>query len=211
MRATALFSALAFGLASCGMIGSGGSGSGSGPLSSVSRASGPVCGSAEIIGRAVQRIDGPGKCGIRRPVLVMSVNGVALSPGATVNCDTARALNTWVARSAKPEVARAGERLASMRVAASYSCRTRNNRPGARLSEHGRGNAIDISALAFQGGDGVTISGDWRDPKFGPMLQAMHRGACGTFGTTLGPGSDGHHENHLHYDVARHSNGSYCR
>jgi hypothetical protein len=39
----------------------------------------------------------------------------------------------------------------------------------------------------------------------------MHRAACGTFGTTLGPGSDGMHEDHFHYDTARHRNGAYCR
>jgi hypothetical protein len=27
----------------------------------------------------------------------------------------------------------------------------------------------------------------------------------------LGPGSDGFHEDHLHYDVARHGGGAYCR
>jgi hypothetical protein len=209
VRATLVFSALAFGLASCGIVGSGGSGSG-GSMSG-GGASGPICGSGEIIGQPVPRVDGPGQCGIRRPVLIRSVNGVALTPGATVTCDTARALSAWVGSSAKPEVARAGERLASMSVAASYSCRTRNSRAGARMSEHGRGNAIDISALTFRDGGRASIAGDWNDPEFGPMLQAMHRGACGTFGTTLGPGSDGHHQDHVHYDVARHSNGSYCR
>jgi hypothetical protein len=39
----------------------------------------------------------------------------------------------------------------------------------------------------------------------------MHRAACGRFGTTLGPGSDGMHEDHLHFDTARHANGPYCR
>jgi len=209
MRAAALFAALAFGLGSCGIVGSGGSGSG-GSFSSGGK-SGPICGSREIIGKPVPRVDGPGACGIRRPVQISSVGGVALTPAATVTCETAQALNRWVANSVKPEVARAGETLASMRVAASYACRPRNSRAGARLSEHAKGNAIDISALTFRSGESVTIARDWRDTEFGPMLQAIHRGACGTFGTTLGPGSDGHHEDHLHYDVARHSNGPYCR
>lgn len=202
MRPTAILSAIVLAAASCGILGSGGSGGGK---------SGPICGSDEIIGRTISTVDGPGACGIRRPVLVQSVSGVALTPGATVTCDAAKALSRWVRDSAKPQVARTGERLASMSVAASYSCRPRNSRAGARMSEHGRGNAIDISALTFRDGHSITIAGDWSDPKFGPLLREMHGEACGTFGTTLGPGSDGHHEDHVHYDVARHSNGSYCR
>ena len=209
MRAAAVFAAPAFRLGSCGIVGSGGSGSGG--SSSSGRKCGPICGSGEIIGKPVPRVDGPGACGIRRPVQISSVGGVALTPAATVTCETAHALNRWVATAAKPEVARAGETLASMRVAASYACRTRKSRAGGRLSEHAKGNAIDISALTFRSGESVTVASDWRDTEFGPMLQAIHRGACGTFGTTLGPGSDGHHEDHLHYDVARHSNGPYCR
>ena len=209
MRAAGLFAALAFGLGSCGIPGSGGSGSG-GSFSS-GGGSGPICGSGEIIGQPAPRVDGPGQCGIRRPVQISSVGGVALTPAATVTCETAQALNRWVAISAKLEVARAGETLTSMRVAASYACRSRNSRRGARLSEHARGNAIDISAMTFRSGASVSVAEDWRDTEFGPILQAIHRGACGTFGTTLGPGSDGHHEDHLHFDVARHSNGPYCR
>ena len=41
-------------------------------------------------------------------------------------------------------------------------------------------------------------------------MRAAHRAACGIFGTTLGPGSDGYHEDHLHFDTV--SRGSpYCR
>ena len=42
-------------------------------------------------------------------------------------------------------------------------------------------------------------------------LRPAHKAACGVFGTTLGPGSDGYHEDHMHFDTAAHRNGSYCR
>jgi hypothetical protein len=45
----------------------------------------------------------------------------------------------------------------------------------------------------------------------GKVLRTAHKAACGTFGTTLGPGSDGYHENHLHFDTARYRSGTYCR
>ena len=50
-----------------------------------------------------------------------------------------------------------------------------------------------------------------RDPAQGPLLKQMHKGACGTFGTVLGPNSDRYHRDHFHLDTARHRNGPYCR
>ena len=42
-------------------------------------------------------------------------------------------------------------------------------------------------------------------------IRKAQKAACGIFGTTLGPGSDGYHEDHLHFDTASYRNGSYCR
>ena len=94
--------------------------------------------------------------------------------------------------------------VVQFRVAASYACRGRNNVKGARVSEHGRGNAIDIAALVFKDGSVKTVLTDYQS------LKQVHRAACGIFGTTLGPGSDGYHENHIHLDVARYRSGTYC-
>ena len=46
---------------------------------------------------------------------------------------------------------------------------------------------------------------------FDKTMRKAHKGACGIFGTTLGPGSDGYHEDHLHFDTAAHRSGAYCR
>ena len=43
------------------------------------------------------------------------------------------------------------------------------------------------------------------------VLRRLHEAGCGPFGTTLGPGSDGLHEDHLHYDIDRHGGSPYCR
>jgi hypothetical protein len=45
----------------------------------------------------------------------------------------------------------------------------------------------------------------------GKAIRKAHKGACGIFGTTLGPGSDGYHENHLHLDTAKYRGGPYCK
>lgn len=172
---------------------------------------GPVCGDPSILGTEITRIKGPGRCGIEEPVRVYAVAGVALNPGARMKCETAAALKTWINDGARPAARKAGAEIKSLRVAADYACRGRNNKRGARLSEHGKGNAIDISAVGFTNGEVATILSDWRKGPYSKPLKAMHKAACGPFGTTLGPGSDGYHEDHLHFDIADHRNGPYCR
>ncbi len=150
-------------------------------------------------------------CGIAEPVRLRAVDGITLSTPATINCNTARALQTWVQRSVVPSVGRTGGGVSSLRVVASYACRTRNNQPGARVSEHGRGNAIDIAGIGLANGTELTVLTGWRDRRQGQILRAMHSGACGPFGTVLGPNADRFHQDHFHFDVAAHRSGSYCR
>ncbi|MEL7116020.1 MAG: extensin family protein [Pseudomonadota bacterium] len=173
---------------------------------------GAICGDPAIRGEVIDPIPGriPG-CGVPDAVRVYEVAGVALSTPASVNCRTASALNTWVRDAVIPTVGRRGGGVASLRVAAHYACRTRNHQPGAKISEHGKGNAIDISAINLADGSALTVEGGWRDVDQGPILKRLHRQACGPFGTVLGPESDRFHQNHFHLDVARHRGGPYCR
>jgi hypothetical protein len=60
-------------------------------------------------------------------------------------------------------------------------------------------------------GSRVTVLSGWNDPEDGRLLRRLHRGACGPFGTVLGPNSDRFHQDHFHFDVARHRGGPYCR
>lgn len=151
-----------------------------------------------------------GACGIARPVAVSRVAGVDLSRPALLSCPAARALDKWVRKGALP--ASEGRGLTRMTVAAHYACRTRNSRPGARLSEHAKGNAIDISAFSFRDGTRVTVLEGWNGPRRDRrMLRQMHRSACGPFGTVLGPESDRFHRDHFHFDVADYRSGPYCR
>ncbi len=170
---------------------------------------GSVCGVNGIKGTTLAPITSRVRgCGIKDPVSVTSVDGVRLSVAATLDCDTARALNTWVRGGLKPAFGRS--EVVELQVAAHYACRTRNNVKGAPISEHGRGKAIDISAIVLENGTSVSVLDDWRDPAGKPMLKA-YRAACGTFGTTLGPDSDRYHRNHMHFDTASQKNGPYCR
>ncbi len=172
---------------------------------------GSVCGDKSIRGQTLSPI--PGKlrgCGIANPVRVTAVDGVRLSQPATINCNTAKALKKWVKGTVKPAVGRLGGGVATLRVVASYSCRTRNNQPGARLSEHAKGNAIDIAAFILADGTRITVLDGWNG-KDSRLLRRLHKSACGPFRTVLGPNADRHHRDHFHFDVADYRSGSYCR
>lgn len=176
------------------------------------RLRGAVCGTTAIQGEPVGPV--PGKlagCGVADAVRVHEVSGVRLSPPAVITCDTARALNTWVQKGLKPAFRRRGP-VVEMRVAAHYACRTRNNRPGARISEHGRGKAIDLSAFVMKDGEVVTVLNGWKKGTTYRPLSRAHRAACGPFGTVLGPEADRYHRDHFHFDTARHRGGRpFCQ
>ena len=173
---------------------------------------GTVCGVPGLVGERLSPITGRlTGCGIQQPVRLRAVDGVALSTPATINCDTAEALQTWLRAGVVPAVGRRGGGVEGLRVVASYACRTRNSQAGARLSEHATGNAIDIAGIQLASGDEISVLDGWRDRTEGPMLEQMHRAACGPFGTVLGPESDRFHQDHFHFDVASYRSGPYCR
>lgn len=179
-----------------------------GVMSPEASMSGAVCGDPSIKGTSLPPIGGAHKgCGIDLPVRVTEVAGVRLSPAATLNCDATRTLKTWITKSLKP--AFRGQAVTDLRIYASYACRGRNNVKGARISEHAKGNAIDIGEITTAKRGTLTVLKDFKTSR-GAALRKAYKGACGIFGTTLGPGSDGYHENHMHLDIAHYRGGAYC-
>ncbi|NIZ14850.1 extensin family protein, partial [Phaeobacter sp. HF9A] len=175
------------------------------------RRRGSVCGDLDIQGEEAGDIAGTLQgCGARDAVRVRSVSGVALSTPALMTCDTAKALNSWVSRDVEKAFGRAN-RVVRLRVAAHYSCRTRNNRPGAKISEHGRGRAIDISGFTLADGTLITVLKGWQSKSTRGPLRRLWKSACGPFRTVLGPEADSYHRDHFHLDTARHRSGRYCR
>ena len=182
-----------------------------GKARAAARAKGAVCGDVDIQGVKIGRV--PGKiagCGVDSAVRVSSVSGVGLSTHAVMDCTTAKALKSWIDRGMKPAM-RDGGGVSQIRVVAHYACRTRNNQPGAKISEHGRGRAIDIAGFTLRSGEKVTVLTDWGRSKFSRPLKQMHRAACGPFGTVLGPDANRFHLDHFHFDTARYRSGTYCR
>ena len=165
---------------------------------------GAVCGVSTIKGEPMAPIPSKvGGCGVEEPVRITSIAGVRLSQAATVDCSIAKSLNSWVNDVAQPAF---NGNLVEMRVAAHYICRGRNNIKGAKISEHGKGRAIDISAFVLADGKVLTV-----EQNYNKLLRKIYKAGCGYFKTTLGPGSDGYHEDHFHFDTSARKGGAYCR
>jgi len=172
---------------------------------------GSVCGIPDIKGVVLSPVRGRGACGIAQPVRLSSVSGVGLTMQPTIDCPTARALNTWVQDGLKPAVGAVGGGVKALHIVGSYACRNRNNAKTGRLSEHAKGRAIDIRTIALNDGSQITVLNGWRNPQQGPILKRAHAAACGPFGTVLGPNANKFHQDHFHFDTARYRSGSYCR
>jgi hypothetical protein len=176
------------------------------------RERGAVCGDWTIIGEYREPLTGEYRgCGIAEPVRIRSVSDVLLSQLALMDCGTAVTLKTWLENIAKPAFADEGGGLKGLRLSGHYACKTQNNQRGGRISEHARGRAIDISSFILMDGTVITVHDGWTNEKTYGVMRELHAGACGLFGTVLGPDADRYHKGHFHFDTARHRSGPYCR
>ena len=155
------------------------------------------------------QITGADGCGIDDPVKLSAVITkdkvrVAITPPATMRCTTAEAIVQWVREDVVPIAATLGAPLGGIANYASYECRGRNRIVGAQISEHGKGNALDIRALTLTNGKSYEPT-DVAVPK--DMRERLKASACARFTTVLGPASDGFHEGHIHVDLAQRRSG----
>jgi hypothetical protein len=135
-------------------------------------------------------------------VLMPDRTEVAINPPPALRCSMAEAIAEWVRTDVGPAAAELGAPLAAVTDLDSYECRPRNNIPGAKLSEHGRANALDVGSVKLRNGGEFTLT-DALVSK--PFRDTMRTSACARFMTVLGPGSDGYHNSHIHLDLAERS------
>jgi hypothetical protein len=154
-------------------------------------------------------LTGPGECSVEDAVRLEAVwladkTRVAVTPPAIVRCTFAEVIVQWVREDVAPTVRSLGSALKSIDNFDSYECRGRNRIVGAKLSEHGKANAVDIRALKLANGKVVELT----DPQVAKdFRERVRKNACARFTTVLGPGSDGYHENHVHVDLAERASG----
>jgi hypothetical protein len=138
---------------------------------------------------------------------VSAFGPVSMKPTATLACPIVSALDRWLSDSVQPAAMRwFGTRVVEIRQISAYSCRGMNGNPHAHISEHAFGNALDISAFTLADGRRITVKGGWRGmPEEQGFLRDVQGAACQQFNTVLAPGSNRHHEDHIHVDLMRRS------
>lgn len=166
--------------------------------------------------RDVPRIDDGNGCGIDKPIIVSeALPGITLKPEATVRCPAALALARWMKESVIPAASAAlpeQGRLTTVNQATSYMCRLRNSAGTGKISEHARGNAIDIASFHFEKGEDVAVRSRREDATLtGAFQRTVSAAGCLYFTTVLDPESDAAHETHFHLDVIERKGGyRYC-
>ncbi len=160
----------------------------------------------KVVARPQPTVSGADGCGIATPVMLDAVvlkSGlkVPLTPPPLIRCDLAVQLADWLRDDVATATLDDGD-LLGVADAAGYVCRTRDWIAGARLSEHARGNAVDIVGFRFTKRAIALKQADAH-----AFWTSLKISACARFSTVLGPGSDGFHEDNLHLDLERRHSG----
>ena len=152
---------------------------------------------------------GPGECWAvdvvwLEAVLMPDASRVTVNPPVALRCSMAEEVTNWVRQDIAPAAAALGAPLVALQNYDSFECRGRNRIDGAKLSEHGKANALDIRAFRLADGRLLDPTSPIASKDF---REAVRKSACGRFMTVLGPGSDRYHENHVHVDLAERPRG----
>ena len=163
---------------------------------------------AIAVAPSIADIHGPGGCGgedlVRLEAVVLpDQRQVALRPAAILRCTMASAIADWIRSDIAPLTAGLGSVVSDLDNFNSFECRGRNRVVGAKLSEHGRANALDVRALGLANGRSIALT-DRTVPR--DLRESVLHSACARFSTVLGPGSDGYHEDHIHLDLMERRN-----
>lgn len=148
-----------------------------------------------------------GQCGIDHPVKVSAIGSVKMKPAATLTCNMAASFATWTKRELVPAARwRYWSGVKAIHQGSSYSCR--NIAGEGVLSEHGKGNALDVMSIELNNGKDIDV----RKPglfafRTRGFLNTVRADGCGYFTTVLGPGYNYDHRNHFHFDVKNRRNG----
>ena len=154
-------------------------------------------------------------CSVPYPVEVSGLPGGAkLKPAATLNCQMALTFATWVKKELQPAArARYWSGVDTITQASSYSCRRMVGAGTNKMSEHSKGNAIDIAKIELNNGKDILVrkKGFFAFREKG-LLNTVRADGCDYFSTVLGPGYNKEHADHFHFDLMHRKNGyTACR
>lgn len=151
-----------------------------------------------------------GGCSAMGAVQLTDIGTPVTNLGA-MTCPLARSFARWTRDAVQPAARQwLGARVIRIESFGTYACRPVNNQTGAKLSEHGRANAVDVSAFVLEGGRRISVLDGWsgEDARARRFLRAVHDAGCERFHVGLGPDANAQHRNHFHFDMGR---GPYCR
>src|SRR5688572_7605889 len=137
--------------------------------------------------------------------------GTPVTNLGAMTCPVARQFARWSREAMQPAAsAWLGSRVVRIESFGTYSCRPVNSQEGARISEHGRANAVDVAAFILADGRRIRVLDGWNseDKDVRRFLRAVHQAACRRFSIVIGPDADSFHRDHLHFDMGQ---GPYCR
>jgi hypothetical protein len=128
-----------------------------------------------------------------------------MRPAATLACPIVSALDRWLADAVQPAAQRwFGSRVVEIKQISAYSCRGMNGNSRAHISEHAFGNALDIAGFTLADGRHISVKDGWKGmPEEQGFLRDVQATACQRFSTVLAPGSNVHHNDHIHVDLMR--------
>lgn len=151
-----------------------------------------------------------GGCSATGSVKLLDI-GLPMANLGAMKCGLAKPFAQWT-REAIQRAANAwlGSGVVKVESFGTYSCRPVNGQAGNKLSEHGRANAVDISAFVLADGRRITVKEGWYGPdeNVRKFLRAIHSSACRRFRVVLGPDANAFHRDHFHFDMGP---GPYCR
>jgi len=169
---------------------------------------------AIAIAPSIPDIKGPGECGgedlVRLETVVLpDKRRVSVKPAAILRCAMASEIVDWIRIDMAPLATSLGSAVSDLDNLDSFECRGRNGIAGAKMSEHGRANALDVHDLKLASGQSISFT-DRAVPR--EVRERVLHSMCARFTTVLGPGSDGYHEDHIHLDLMeRHNNYKICQ
>ena len=80
------------------------------------------------------------------------IHRVVFSPVVTLQCSMADPVAHWIRDDVEPTLKSLGLSLRGVETLESFGCRTFNGISGAKLSEHGHANALDVHSIKMANG-----------------------------------------------------------
>jgi hypothetical protein len=149
-----------------------------------------------------------GGCSAIGSVKLIDIGVPATNLGA-MTCGLAANFAAWAKFGVEPAARLIlGSEIARIETYGTYNCRPIAG--SAKLSEHARSDAVDVSAFVLTDGRRIDIRSGWDgDRSVQQFLRTVRTSACRRFRTVLSPDYNASHQDHLHFDMG--GRGGFCR